>query len=104
MLLGFDPSTEAPLVELWIKKAVLRHGAQVLVANPRQIELGRYGGPWLGYRPGSEVALLNGLARAILGRRAGDAGGSDQHGTRHQPGRVPRRGCSDYGPPARWSG
>jgi predicted molibdopterin-dependent oxidoreductase YjgC len=66
LLLGFDPSTEAPLVELWIKKAVLRRGARVLIASPRQIELGRYGGPWLGYRPGSEVALLNGLARAIL--------------------------------------
>jgi NADH-quinone oxidoreductase chain G len=66
LLLGCDPSTEAPLVELWIKKAVLRHGAQVVVANPGQVELGRYGGPWLGYRPGSEVALLHGLARAVL--------------------------------------
>ncbi len=66
LLLGCDPSTEAPLVELWIKKTVLRRGARVLVASPRQIELGRYGGPWLSYRPGSEVALLNGLARAIL--------------------------------------
>ncbi len=66
LLLGCDPSTEAPLVELWIKKAVLRHGARVVIANPRQIELGRYGGPWLGYRPGTEVTLLNGLARAIL--------------------------------------
>jgi len=66
LLLGCDPSNEAPLVELWIKKAVLRHGARVLVAHPTQIELGRYGGPWLGYRPGGEVALLNGLARAIL--------------------------------------
>jgi NADH-quinone oxidoreductase subunit G len=66
LLLGCDPSTEAPLVELWLKKAVLSHGARVLIASPRQIELGRYGGPWLGYRPGSEVALLNGLARAIL--------------------------------------
>jgi NADH-quinone oxidoreductase chain G len=65
-LVGSDPSTEAPLVELWIKKAVLRHGARVLIANPGQIELGRYGGPWLGYRPGSEVALMHGLARAIL--------------------------------------
>ena len=66
LLLGCDPSNEAPLVELWIKKAVLRHGARVVIANPKQIELGRYGGPWLGYRPGSEIALLNGLARAIL--------------------------------------
>ena len=66
VLLGLDPSTEVPMVELWIKKAVLRHGARVVVVNPRRIELTRYGGPWLGYRPGSEAALLNGLARAIL--------------------------------------
>ena len=39
LLLGCDPSTEAPLVELWIKKAVLRHGAKVLVANPWRTEL-----------------------------------------------------------------
>jgi NADH-quinone oxidoreductase chain G len=68
LLLGFDPSTEAPLVELWIKKALLRHDARVLVASPRQIELGRYAGEtsWLGYRPGTAVTLINGLARAIL--------------------------------------
>lgn len=75
VLLGTDPSTEAPLVELWIKKAVLRHGAQIVVVNPRKIELSRYGGPWLGYRPGSGMALLNGLARAML-----DAGQKDRTG------------------------
>jgi len=72
LLLGLDPSTEVPLVELWIKKAVLRHGARVLVVHPRQIELARYGGPWLGYRPGTEAALLNGLARAILEAKSQD--------------------------------
>lgn len=66
LLLGFDPSTEAPLIELWIKKAVLRHGATVLVASPRRIELCCYEGPWLGYRPGSDAALMNGLGRALL--------------------------------------
>jgi NADH-quinone oxidoreductase chain G len=78
LLLGCDPSTEAPLLELWIKKAVLRHGGVVVVANPRRIELCRYGrqaeaSTWLGYRPGSEAALMNGLARAIL-----DAGTGSQ--------------------------
>jgi predicted molibdopterin-dependent oxidoreductase YjgC len=66
LLLGCDPSSEAPLVELWIKKAVLRHGARVVAANPRRIELARYAGPWLGYRPGTEVGVVNGLARALL--------------------------------------
>lgn len=75
LLLGCDPSTEAPLVELWIKKAVLRNGARVVVANPRAIELSRYGGPWLGYRPGSGLVLLNGLVRALL-----DAGLKDKAG------------------------
>jgi NADH-quinone oxidoreductase chain G len=65
-LLGIDPSTEAPLVELWIKKAVLRHGTALLVASSRWLELGRYCGSWLGYRPGGEETLMNGLARAIL--------------------------------------
>jgi NADH-quinone oxidoreductase chain G len=85
VLVGFDPSTEAPLVELWIKKAVLRHGAQVVVVNPWQIELGRYGGPWLPFRPGSGPALLNGLAGAVLaagheGRASGAANLDDFRG------------------------
>lgn len=74
LLLGCDPSNEAPLVELGIKQAVLRHGARVVIANPWQIELGRYGGPWLGYRPGSGLALLNGLARALLDAGHGERG------------------------------
>ncbi len=69
LLLGFDPSTEAPLVELLLKKAILRHRAQVVVAHPMPIELTRYGGPWLSVRPGSEASLLIGLARAILEAR-----------------------------------
>jgi NADH-quinone oxidoreductase chain G len=72
LLLGFDPSTEAPLVELWLKKAVLRHGARVVIAQPLgatprdRPDLARYGGPCLSIRPGSEAVLLHGLARAIL--------------------------------------
>jgi NADH-quinone oxidoreductase chain G len=66
LLLGFDPSTEAPLVELWLKKAILRHRGRIVVANPWRIELSRYGGPFLGYRPPAGVALANGLARAVM--------------------------------------
>ena len=76
VLLGFDPSSEAPLIELWIKKAVLRHGARVIVANPQRIELNRYGGPWLAYRPGGETALLRGLTRSLLEAGAGGEKGA----------------------------
>ncbi len=63
LLLGVDPIKEAPIVELLIRRAVLTKGTKIIVANPRRIALNRYGGPWLAYKPGSEVALLNGLVK-----------------------------------------
>ena len=70
------------------------------MANPRRTELCRYGGPWLGYRPGSEVALLNGLARAILD--TGPEGGVVARKSRQPPvsptWRSCERGCEPYGP------
>jgi NADH-quinone oxidoreductase chain G len=62
-LMGVDPIEEAPIVELLIRRAVLTRGTKVIVANPRRVALNRYGGPWLAYKPGSEVALLQGLAK-----------------------------------------
>jgi predicted molibdopterin-dependent oxidoreductase YjgC len=62
-LLGVDPIEEAPIVELFIRRAVLTKGTKIIVANPRRVALNRYGGPWLAYKPGSEVTLLNELVK-----------------------------------------
>jgi predicted molibdopterin-dependent oxidoreductase YjgC len=62
-LMGVDPAEEAPIVELLIRRAVLTKGTKVIIANPRRIALNRYGGPWLAYKPGTEVALLNELVK-----------------------------------------
>jgi predicted molibdopterin-dependent oxidoreductase YjgC len=66
LLFGSDTLEEAPIVELFIRRAANLKGTKVIIANPRRIHLTRYGGPWLAYRPGAEVALLNGLAHVIL--------------------------------------
>ncbi len=66
LLFGADTLEEAPVIELFIRRAANLKGTKVIVANPRRINLTRYGGPWLAYRPGTEVALLNGLAHVIL--------------------------------------
>ncbi|MFZ1508356.1 MAG: NADH-quinone oxidoreductase subunit NuoG [Anaerolineae bacterium] len=66
VLLGFDPSEEAPVLELFIKRAARRKGARLLIAHPRRVELTKYPGTYLPYRPGGEVALFHGMARAIL--------------------------------------
>ena len=84
MLVGFDPSEATPLLDLHIKRAILRAGAKLVIINSRKIELACHtGGCYLRpARPGAEAAVLNGLAAAIL-RRERASGNS-------QPSRQPR--------------
>ena len=42
VLVGFDPSEAAPVLDLHIKRAVRRAGAKLLIVNPRRIELATY--------------------------------------------------------------
>jgi NADH-quinone oxidoreductase chain G len=65
-LFGVDPSEELPILDIHLKRAVRRGKAQLIIAHPRQIELTRYQGPFLPYKPGSEATLLNGLTRLAL--------------------------------------
>ncbi|NJN84202.1 MAG: molybdopterin-dependent oxidoreductase, partial [Caldilineaceae bacterium] len=66
LLFGVDPSEELPILDLHLKRAVRRGGAKLIIAHPRQIELTRYDGAFLQYKPGSEATLLNGLVRTAL--------------------------------------
>lgn len=65
-LFGVDPSEELPILDLHLKRAIRRGKAQLIIAHPRKIELTRYQGPFLGYNPGTEATLLNGLTAAAL--------------------------------------
>ena len=65
LLFGVDPSEELPVLDLHLKRAVLRGGAKLIIAHPRKVELTRYDGPYLAYQPGGEVALLARLQQAV---------------------------------------
>ena len=69
VLVDFDPSEAAPLLDLHIKRAVRRNGARLIVINPRQIELTRYTtgdkGAYIPVRPGKSAAALDGIAAEI---------------------------------------
>ena len=67
VLFGVDPSEELPILEVHLKRAVLRGGVKLIIAHPRKIELTRYGGPYLPYFPGSESSLVGGLLQAVQG-------------------------------------
>jgi formate dehydrogenase major subunit len=66
LLVAGANATEAhPVIGARLKQAALR-GAKLLVIDPRRIELARYADVHLQLRPGTNVAVFNGLAHVIL--------------------------------------
>ena len=65
LAIGTNTTSAHPIIGLGLKKA-LRRGAKLIVANPRWIDLCRYATVWLKHRPGTDVALLMGMARVIV--------------------------------------
>jgi formate dehydrogenase alpha subunit len=66
-------TTEAhPIIALRIKAAVERHGAQLLVADPRAIDLTRFASQHVRQRCGSDVALFNAMIHVIIGEGLAD--------------------------------
>jgi len=65
-VIGSNTTEAHPIVALAIKRAVGESGAKLVVANPTRIDLCDLADVWLQHRPGTDVALLNGLARIIV--------------------------------------
>ncbi len=72
ILIGADPSVRQPIVDLWLKKAVLKQGARVLLLHPRRTEMASYAAQTLAYREGSEEALLRLLTSLLMKDRRYD--------------------------------
>jgi formate dehydrogenase alpha subunit len=65
LLTGANPTEGHPVVGARMKEAVLR-GAKLIVIDPRRIELAQLADVYLQLRPGSNVAVFNGLAHVIV--------------------------------------
>jgi formate dehydrogenase alpha subunit len=66
MVIGADPTSSAPIMEYAIKRAVRFKGASLILVDPRRTKLASFAHLWLRPRVGSDVALLDGLARVII--------------------------------------
>lgn len=67
LVLGSDLHSENPITALRLKKAIRKHGAKVILANPRPTPLGiRASEIEAVYKPGTEVAFLLGLIDAMI--------------------------------------
>ncbi len=64
-VIGSNTTETHPIIGLKMKKAV-RRGADLIVADPRRIDLVRFSHLWLQHKPGTDIALLNSIMHVIL--------------------------------------
>ena len=64
-VVGADPSSNHPVAASRMRSAVDR-GASLIVLNPKRIEMCDHTDLWLRQYPGTDVAVLNGMAKVIL--------------------------------------
>lgn len=73
ILAGANATEAHPVVGARIKQAALR-GAALIVIDPREIELARYAAVHLQIWPGTNVPMLNALAKVLVEESLHDAG------------------------------
>jgi formate dehydrogenase major subunit/formate dehydrogenase alpha subunit len=64
-VIGSNTTETHPIIGIKMKKAV-RRGAELIVVDPRKIDLVRFSSLWLQHRPGTDVALLNSIMHVIV--------------------------------------
>ena len=64
-LFGSNPTEAHPIIGYYLKKA-MRNGAKVIVGDPRKTWMAQRSDVWLNLRPGTNIAIMNGLVHAIL--------------------------------------
>jgi formate dehydrogenase alpha subunit len=68
LLVTGSNTTEAhPVLSLQMKKAVRKHGAKLILIDPRRVELANFAVLHLRHQPGTDVAIFNAMAHVIIG-------------------------------------
>tara|TARA_B110000263_G_C15304472_1_gene509624 strand:+ start:550 stop:3249 length:2700 start_codon:yes stop_codon:yes gene_type:complete len=69
IIAGSDANSNHPVAASRMRRAVIEKGAKLIIINPRRIEMCDYADLWLRPKPGTDVALLNGIAKSILDQK-----------------------------------
>ena len=64
-VIGSNTTEQHPVFGSMLRQAVLRRGAKLIVADPRRIDLVDFATLHLRHRPGTDIALLNGIMHLI---------------------------------------
>jgi anaerobic selenocysteine-containing dehydrogenase len=70
LIIGSNTTEQHPVFGAMIRQAVLKRDVKLVVADPRRIDITEFATLHIRQRPGTDVALVNGLMHIIL-RKAG---------------------------------
>jgi formate dehydrogenase alpha subunit len=73
-VIGSNTTEQHPVFGTMIRQAILRRGVKLVVADPRRIDLTDFATLHLRHRPGTDIALLNGLMNIIIEKGWEDKG------------------------------
>ncbi len=73
IVIGANPTVNHPVAATFIKNAVKKNGAKLIVIDPRHQTLSRHAHRHLAFKPGSDVALLNAMLHTIITEGLTDA-------------------------------
>ena len=65
-IIGSNTTEQHPVIGTRVRWAKRHRGAKLIVADPRRIDIADYADLFLQHRPGTDIALLNGLMHVIL--------------------------------------
>ena len=66
-IIGNNTSETHPVTSIYIKKAVNQNNAKLIIADPREIDFTKYSSVWMRQKSGTDVALINGMMKVIIG-------------------------------------
>ncbi len=72
LVTGSNTTEAHPVLATFVKRAVRNKGAKIVVIDPRRIDLVDHAAIWLRQRPGTDIAVINGLLHVILKENLAD--------------------------------
>ena len=66
LVTGSNTAETHPIIALQMKAAVEKHGAKLIVVDPRRVEMVNWATLWLPEKPGTDVPLFSAMAHVII--------------------------------------
>jgi formate dehydrogenase alpha subunit len=72
LVIGSNTTENHPVISTFIKRAVRLKNKTLVVIEPRRIDLVRHAALWLRQRPGTDIAVINGMMNLIIQKNLHD--------------------------------